>query len=272
MCGVHSMNRISSDDAEIGYTVLGNGPALILLHAFPATHELWLPAAQFLLTRYRVIIPDLRGHGASSAGQGVATMTKHATDVMKICEAQRIERAVFAGISIGGYILFELWRRYRERVAALILCNTRAQPDTPEARAARLRSAEDVLGRGTEPFVESMIPKLLGNTTRETRPDLVDAARRMMLKMLPKSLSQVQQGLAERQDSVPTLKTINVPTLVLAGDEDQIATLSDAELMRSNIPGAQIRVLPRAGHYGIFEQYENAGKLIREFVDTLPRN
>jgi pimeloyl-ACP methyl ester carboxylesterase len=117
-----------------------------------------------------------------------------------------------------------------------------------------------------------MIPKLLGKTTRETRPDLVDAARRMMMKMSPQGLSQVQQGLAERQDSVPTLKTINVPTLVVAGDEDQISPMADAELMRTNIPKAEMRVLPRAGHYAIFEQHENAGKLIRGFVDALPSN
>src|SRR6266478_3135455 len=125
------------------------------------------------------------GTGAvdSQIGEGPATMDKHAADVAKVCDDAGVGRGIFAGVSIGGYTLFEFWRKFRERVSALILCNTKAQADTAEARAARLKSAEDVLKGGPEQFIESMIPKLIGATTRETRPDLVERARNMMKKM-----------------------------------------------------------------------------------------
>jgi 3-oxoadipate enol-lactonase len=262
------MNRIRTGDAEIAYSVSGDGPAVVLLHPFPAHHEFWLPAAQALAPRYRIILPDLRAHGESDAGEGPATMEKHATDLMRVLDDAQVGRAVFGGVSIGGYILLELWRRFRGRVAALALCCTRPQADTPDARTARLKTAEDVLERGTEWFADLMIPKLLGNTTRMARPDVVDNAKRMMLKMSPQDIAQVQQGMAERPDSVPTLKTINVPTLLLLGEEDPIATMADGELMRQHIPGSRLSVIPKAGHFAAWEQPEAVGKLLRQFVDA----
>ena len=261
------MNRIASDDAEVVYKVVGDGPPVVLLHPFPAHHELWLPAAEALASRYRLILPDLRGHGDSEVGQGPATMAKHAADLARICDAEAVGRAVFAGVSIGGYVLFEFWRRYRGRVAGLVLCDTRGQADTAEGRAARLKSAVDVLERGTEQFVESMVPKLFGKTTLETRPDLIAGARKMMLKMLPQDIAEVQKGMAERPDSVATLKTINVPTLVVIGDEDVLSPPADGELIRQNIAGAQMRVISRGGHYAIWEQAAAVGTLVRQFVD-----
>jgi pimeloyl-ACP methyl ester carboxylesterase len=262
------MTRIPSGDAEIAYEVLGSGRPVVLLHAFPAHHALWLPAAQALATRYRVILPDLRGHGESDVGEGPATMEKHAADLARILDHAEVARAPFAGVSIGGYVLFEFWRRYRDRVAALILCNTKAQPDALEARAARLQSTADVLERGTEPFIESMLPKLMGKTTHAARPDLVDGARQMMLKMSPQDIAMVQLGMAERPDSQPTLKAITVPTLVVTGDEDTLTGIPEAELMRQNILGAQMKVVPRAGHFSVWEQPEEAGKLVRQFLDA----
>src|SRR5438270_4616491 len=129
--------EVQSEGAKIFYQVQGSGPALVLLHPFPTNHSFWDSLAPGLSARYRVIIPDLRGHGASSAGDGVATTAQHAADIARICQAENVARAAFAGDSIGGYILFEFWREYRDRVAALVLCGTGAQDDTPETRAVQ---------------------------------------------------------------------------------------------------------------------------------------
>ena len=137
--------QVKSGDAEIAYRVLGEGPPVVLLHPFPANHEFWLPVAQALATRYRIILPDLRGHGDSGVGEGPATMAKHASDIACVMDDADIGRAPLIGVSIGGYALFEFWRRNRGRVAALGLCNTKAPADSAEARAARLRAANDVL-------------------------------------------------------------------------------------------------------------------------------
>jgi len=262
-----SSQRIKSGDAEIVYWTLGDGPAVVLLHPFPAHHEFWLPVAVALGTRYRVILPDLRGHGESGVGEGPATMAKHAADIMHVMDDADVGRAPLIGVSIGGYVLFEFWRQQRGRVAALGLCNAKAPADGAEARGARLAAARDVLERGTEPFLETMIPRLLGKTTRETRPDLVDSALRMMRKMSPGNVAEVQRGMAERPDSVETLKTINVSTLLVTGDEDILTGINEAELMRRHIAGSQLRVIPKAGHYSPWEQPEEAARLLRQFLD-----
>jgi pimeloyl-ACP methyl ester carboxylesterase len=194
-------------------------------------------------------------------------MDKHAADLARVCEDAGIGRAVFAGASIGGYVLFEFWRRFRQRVAGLILCDTRAQADSEEGRAGRLRSAEDVEQRGPEPFLDSMVPKLLGQTTQRNRPDLVAAVRQMMSKMTAAGIAAVQRGMAQRPDSVSTLKTIDVPTLLLVGDEDTLTPITDAELMRSNIAGSRMAVIPRAGHLAAFEQHEEVARTMRRFLE-----
>jgi pimeloyl-ACP methyl ester carboxylesterase len=263
------MEYLRSDDAEIFYEIRGSGPPVVLLHPFPCHHEFWNPVAAALDSRYRLILPDLRGHGDSEIGDGPALMQKHADDVVRVLDAAGVGKAVFVGCSIGGYILFEFWRRHRARVSSLALCDTRPQADTAEGRANRLKAAAAVLEQGIQPFIESMIPKLMGRTTVTTRPDLVDGARTMMRKMSAEDISLVLRGMAERPDSVGDLKSINVPTLIVIGEEDVLSTVADGELMRQNIAGSQLKVVPKAGHYAPWEQPELVGKILRQFLDDV---
>lgn len=257
---------IKSDDAQIVYRVIGEGPPVVLLHPFPANHEFWLPVVDSLSSRYRMLLPDLRGHGDSDAGEGPATMEKHAVDIARVMDDADVGRAVFVGVSIGGYALFRFWQQFRGRVAALALCNTKAPADSPEARAARLQAANEVLERGTELFFQSMIPRLLGKTTREARPDLVEGTLRMMRKMSPEDIAQVQRGMADQADSVNLVKTINVPTLIVTGDEDVLTGVNEAELMQRHISRSQMRVVPKAGHYSAWERPEEVATILREFL------
>jgi pimeloyl-ACP methyl ester carboxylesterase len=263
------MEKTISDGAKIFYDLAGSGPAVVLLHPFPVNHEFWLPITQFLAPRYQLIMPDLRGHGESALGEGPATMAKHANDVARVMTDAGVERAPIAGVSIGGYTIFEFWRRFRDRVTALVLCNTKAQADTPEARNGRLEAAKDVLNRGTEPFFEGMLQKVLGEPTRSSRPDLVEGALRMMRKMSAEDVAGVQRGIAERSDSITTLRTINVPTLIITGDEDRMTGVPEAELMKQNIAGSQMKVIAKAGHYSPWEQPEEAGRIFRAFLDSI---
>ena len=261
------MQRLRSDDAEISYDIRGDGPPVVLLHPFPCDHEFWDPVAAALDSRYRLILPDLRGHGNSEIGEGPALMAKHAADIARVLDAAGIGKAACIGCSIGGYILFEFWRRFRTRVNALAIIDSRPQADTTEARANRLKAAATVLEQGTEPFLDAMIPKLMGRTTVETRPDLVAGARAMMRLMSAEDISLVQRGMAERPDSVADLKSINVPTLIVIGEEDVLSTVADGELMRQNIAGSQLRVIPKAGHYAPWEQPDLVGSALRQFLD-----
>jgi pimeloyl-ACP methyl ester carboxylesterase len=264
--------KITSNDAEVFYEVLGEGPAVVLLHAFPTDHNLWQPVADWLAARYRVILMDLRGHGQSSPGEGPATMDKHAADLARVCDSAIVDKAVFGGVSIGGYVLFEFWRRFRERFSGLILADTRAQTDTEQARMARLQAAETVERHGPDAFLEGMAPKLLGKTTLANRPDLAEALHAMMAKMTVAGIAAVQRGMAARPDSVPTLRTIAVPTLLLFGDEDGLTPVSEGDLMRRDIACSRLQVLPRAGHLAVFEQPDAAHQAIRDFLDHLPRS
>jgi 3-oxoadipate enol-lactonase len=263
------MERVRSDDVEILYEIRGSGPPVVLLHPFPCHHEFWNAVAGALDSRYRLILPDLRGHGDSEIGEGPALMQKHASDVARVLAAAGVGKAAFIGCSIGGYILFEFWRRFRERVTSLALCDTRPQSDTADGRANRLKAAAAVLEQGTEPFIESMIPRLMGRTTVSTRPDLVDGARAMMRKMSAEDICLVLRGMAERPDSVADLKSINVPTLIVIGEEDLLSTVADGELMRQNIAGSELKVVPKAGHYAPWEQPEAVGKVLRQFLDDV---
>jgi len=260
---------LRSDDAEIFYEIRGSGPPVVLLHPFPCHHGFWNPIAAALDSRYQLILPDLRGHGDSEIGEGPALMAKHASDLVRLLDSEGIGRAAFIGCSIGGYILFEFWRRFRARVSSLALCDTRPQTDTAEARGNRLKSAAGVLEQGTEPFIEAMIPKLMGSTTLTARPDLVDGARAMMRKMSPEDISLVLRGMAERPDSIGDLKTINVPTLIVIGEEDVLSTVADGHLMRQSIAGSQLKVIPKAGHYAPLEQPDAVGKILRQYLDSV---
>ena len=265
------MQHLRSDDAEIAYEIRGNGAPVVLLHPFPSHHEFWYPAASAFDSTYRLILPDLRGHGESEIGEGPALMQKHATDIARVLDDAGVGKAIFVGCSIGGYILFEFWRRFRSRVTALALCDTRPQADNAEARSNRLKAAATVLEQGTEQFLDSMIPKFIGRTTISTRPDLVEGARVMMRQMSPEDISLVQQGMAARPDSVADLKTIDVPTMIVIGEEDTFSTVADGELMRQNIAGSQLKVIPKAGHYAPWEQPEAVGAILRRFLDDVSR-
>jgi pimeloyl-ACP methyl ester carboxylesterase len=195
-------------------------------------------------------------------------MAKHAQDLAAICRNEGISKAVFGGTSIGGYILFEFWRQFRERVSGMILCNTRATPDTDEARAGRLKSIADIEKRGPGPFLDESIEKLVGEATRKNRPDIVAGARRTMRHSTIAGLSAALRGMAERPDSVPTLATIDVPTLILASDEDT-TPFSEASLMQQKIQTSQLVKLTGAGHYAIFEKPAETVKVMRKFLDAV---
>lgn len=260
---------VRSDDADIFYMVQGNGPPVVLLHPFPANHRFWLPVVEQLSSRYKFIIPDLRGLGNSTIGDGPALMGKHAEDIRRVCDDAGVSKPVFIGVSIGGYILFEFWRRTRERVGALVLSNTKAAADTPEGRKTRLESADQVQQRGPEFFIDAQLPKLIGETTRRNRPDIVDEARKIMMVSTAKGIATIQLGMAERPDSTPALATIDVPTLFVGGTDDVITPPDEIERMHKAVRGSQKRIIGGAGHFTAFERPEEYAAVLREYLGSV---
>src|SRR6266568_274381 len=206
---------LRSDGVDLFYEVRGEGPDVVMLHPFPSDHNFWLPLSQHLESRFRLVLPDLRGLGLSGVGDGATTMTKLAGDLLRLCDELKIGRAVFVGCSVGGYTLFEFWRRSRERVKALVIMDSRAGADTEEGRAARLKNAEETLQKGPAWAIEQIMPKLLSPITMSSRLDVVEAAKKTMSQARVAGMAAMQRGMAARADSLDLLPQIEVPTLVL---------------------------------------------------------
>jgi len=258
---------VRCDDADIFYELRGQGPDVVLLHPYPSDHHYWHPLAPHLESRFRLVLPDLRGLGRSGMGDGPTTMPKLASDLLGLCDALRIGRAVFVGCSAGGYALFEFWRRSRERVKALVLMDTKASLDTDEVRLGRLKNAEEVLKNGPLWGIEQMLPRLLSPATMSSRPDIVEQAMQTMRQCSAVGMAAMQLGMAERVDSRPTLDEIDVPTLVLGGEDDAPSPVSELEAMARGIRDAELKIVPRAGHFAAFEQPEEVGRLMRDFLE-----
>jgi pimeloyl-ACP methyl ester carboxylesterase len=258
--------QVRSNDTDIVYSVQGDGAPVVLLHPFPLNHRFWLPVAERLSPHYKMIMPDLRGLGESRPGDGPATMEKHAGDLSRLCDDARVGKAVFVGVSIGGYILFEFWRRFRERVMALGFCNTRAGADTDEGRKGRLDSAKQIEERGTEQFIDGLLPKLVGETALRNRPDIVAEARRMALASTAMGIVANLLGMAARPDSMPTLATISVPTLCIGGTEDIPSPTAEIERIHRGIRESKLKVIQQAGHFAALEKAEEFAEVLREFL------
>lgn len=254
---------------ELAYDVRGDGPAVLLLHAFPLNLAMWEPQAAALRDRYRVVRFDARGFGGSPPGDGLLTMERVADDAVALLDHLGLGQAAVAGVSMGGYAALALVRRHPQRLRALVLADTRAGADGDEARRARAEQAERVKREGPAFLVEAMAGKLLGRTSLEQRPDVVARVREMMQQASARGITDALAGLAARADSTPTLREVRVPTLVVVGAEDALTPLAEAETLHRGIAGSRLEVVPAAGHLASFENPGPFNAALRAFLDGL---
>lgn len=258
--------RLTVDGCEIAYAVSGEGPPLVLLHAFPLGLSMWEAQAAALAASHRVIRFDARGFGASGPSAGPLTMERIADDAAALFDALGVERAVVGGCSMGGYAALAFARRHPERLRALYLQDTRAGADGEEARAGRLALAARVVAEGASVAADAFLPKLLGETTRRERPALVAELRERILATPARAIADALHGLAARSDSRPTLAGLRVPTLVLVGDEDVLTPPAESEAIASAVRAARLVVVPRAGHLANLEQPEAVNTALASFL------
>jgi 3-oxoadipate enol-lactonase len=254
---------------NIDYSDQGSGTPLVFLHAFPLNRAMWRPQLAGLSGRFRTIALDLRGHGASDAPLWRFSLEDYADDVRGLLDHVSIERAVLIGLSMGGYVSFAFYRKFPERVRALVLADTRAQGDSEEGRAARFSLAQTAYRQGQAAVAEIMIPKLLGATSLQTRPDLVREVRHMIEANQVSGTIVDCMAMAGRQDSVPLLPRVNCPVLVLVGEEDYTTPMADAQLIAQHVAGARLVTIPGAGHLSNVEQPERFNKAVGDFVEGL---
>jgi 3-oxoadipate enol-lactonase len=258
--------KATIDGAAIEYDARGEGPAVLLLHAFPLSLSMWDAQADALAATHRVVRFDARGFGGSALGDGPLTMERIADDGAALLDHLGIEKAVVGGCSMGGYAAFAFVRRHPQRLAALVLQDTRAGADSPDARANRATLAAKVLAEGASAAAEAFLPKLLGETTHRERQALVASVRERILATPPQGIVNALHGLAARADSRETLPTIAAPTLVLVGAEDALTPPAEAATMAAAIPRARLDVIPGAGHLANLEDPGAFNAALRAFL------
>jgi pimeloyl-ACP methyl ester carboxylesterase len=240
---------------ELHHHDVGEGPPLVLLHAFPLPAAMWLDVAGGLAGRYRVIAPDQRGWGGSPLGDGPPSLDAAAGDVAALLDRLGLDRVVLGGLSMGGYVAMAFARRYPERLRGLVLADTKATADTPAAAENRERIARTAEETGSgDVLLESVLPALVGATTRAERPMVYEQVRELVLAAPPAAVAWAQRAMAARPDSFDTLRAVAVPALVLVGDEDTLATPADAAAMAAALPDATLVTVPGSGHLTAMER------------------
>jgi 3-oxoadipate enol-lactonase len=245
--------KATIDGAEIAYDDHGSGLAVLLFHAFPLGLSMWDAQVTALSETRRVVRFDARGFGGSATGDSPLTMERIADDGAALLDVLGIEKAVVGGCSMGGYAAFAFVRRHPQRLAGLVLQDTRAGADPADAKAFRATLAAKVLAEGASAAAEAFLPKLVGGTTHREQPDLVASLRERILGASPQGIANALHGLAARADSRETLPAIAVPTLVLVGAEDVLTPPAEATTMAAAIPRARLDVILRAGHLANLE-------------------
>jgi len=247
-----------------------NKPAILFIHGFPFDREMWRPQFEWLLD-WHCVAPNLRGAGTAVAplSPDAYSMHTYAQDLIGVLDQQRIERVVVCGLSMGGYITFELLRQVPNRLRALVLCNTKSAADTSDGKRGRDALAEKARARGTSAVAEELVSKLLARQTREEHPDIVREVSEMIERQPVAGVVGALHALRDRPDSTPLLGRIQVPVLVIAGEDDQITPQAGMQEMAHAIPNAEFVIIGAAGHLTPVEQPGAVNAAIETFLEKL---
>lgn len=248
------------NNTNIAYDDHGIGQPVLFLHAFPLNRSMWEYEITSLLreegNRFRLVSLDWRGFGESEIISEISTMELLAGDVAGLVDLLGIQQAILCGLSMGGYVAFAFLRKYPQRVAGLILADTRPGADTPEGRANREHVARLAETQGAGAIADHQVPLLLSEYTRHYHPEVEIRVRQMIEAATPQGIAAASRGMAQRADSTDLLAGITCPTLVIAGEHDALIPPDLAQGYASKIPGAQFAAIPNAGHLSNLEQPE----------------
>lgn len=244
---------------------------LVLIHAFPLSADMWLPQLARVPLGWRFIAPDLRGfRGMGLAYEDAqlanASVDDYAGDLLELMDHLDLKRAAVAGLSMGGYVAMALAARAPQRVSHLILADTRMTADTEAQREGRDAMRAMVEREGPASVATQMLPKLLGASTQRDQPDLSGAVRMLIESNRTEAVAGAIGALKSRPDRTAALGAVQVPTLVICGAEDTLTPPADSEAMAATIPGAQLVMIPNAGHLSNLEQPNAFNEALRLFL------
>lgn len=252
---------------ELGYTDEGSGDVLVLLHGFPLNRTMWKHQISEFAKTHRVIAPDLRGHGESSVTSGTVTMSNMANDVTQLLDHLNVDQPIsLGGLSMGGYVAWEFWLQFPQRLRHLLLFDTRAVADTETVARARQMMAAQVVSAGASMAADAMLPKFVSPSTKENKSPLVDSVNAMILATDPEAIAATQRGMAERRDMTELLPRITTPTLVVCGEHDEISPVREMQGFAQVMPHAQFVEIAAAGHLAPLEQPAAVNMAVRNFL------
>jgi 3-oxoadipate enol-lactonase len=252
---------------EVGEARANN--VIVWLHAFPVTSDLWRPQLETPRSGWRQLAPDLAGFGGSDDHRGPPTIEDFAGDVDSLLDELSCGGVVIGGLSMGGYAAFAQLRVAPERIRGLILADTRAGADSPEARAGRETLLATIADRGPTGVADAMLPKLLGETTRTRRPTVCAEVRRLIERQTAEGLRRAVVRLRDRPDAERQLRGIAVPTLVIVGEEDEVTPVAEARRLAAAIPGAALATIAEAGHLSNLENPDSFNAAVAPWLAGL---
>jgi len=260
------MSTVRIAGALLAYEVRGQGPPLLLLHAFPLGMAMWDDQARVLSSDFTVVRFDCRGFGGSPPGEGLLTMERIADDGAALLDHLGLPAATVCGVSMGGYAALAFVRRHPTRLLGLVLADTKSSADTAPARATRAEQAEKVRREGTPAIADAFLPRLVGKTTHAERPQVVARLREIILANPARGITDALAGLAARADSTPTLREIRVAALVVCGEEDVLTPPAESEAMQAAIRGSRLELIPKAGHLASVEAPGEFNRVVTDFL------
>ena len=254
---------------NLAYLDEGRGDPIILVHGFPLDGTMWDDQVRALSGNHRVIVPDLRGHGTSEPISGPYSMDMLADDLNGLLDHLNVDEVTLGGFSMGGYVAFAFYRKYKKRVNAMILAGTRPQPDSATAAKGRESMAQRAESEGQDTIAAALLPRLLTSETLEDRSDIVARVRGMLTKVSIQGMAGDLRAMAARIDSTETLGQITVPSLVIVGEEDTLTPPTDSEMMAREIPDASLQIIPGGGHLVNIENPDTYNFQLLAFLESL---
>jgi pimeloyl-ACP methyl ester carboxylesterase len=241
--------------------------SLVLIHAFPLNARMFEAQLGLAERGWRVIAPQLRGFDGGGSDGGASSVDDYAGDVIDLLDTLHIDEAVIGGVSMGGYVAFAMFRHAPRYFHAILLADTKAPADTPEAVEGRKKMLRLVEEKGAAGVADEMIPKLLGETTRRTRQEVVERVRSLIVSNSSDAIAGAVRALMTRPDSTPLLATIHCPALIVVGEEDAVTPKAAAEEMHRGIAGSRMKVIPGAGHLTNLEDPNAFNAALADFLE-----
>ncbi|GIU81135.1 MAG: alpha/beta fold hydrolase [Acidobacteria bacterium] len=238
----------------------------VFLHAFPLDREMWQPQVEALKEKMQVILIDLPGFGKSLPIKNLS-MEFMASEVIRTLDSLKIEKAIFVGLSMGGYVIFNLYRLFPQRVSAMVLCDTTPASDSEERKSMRFELIEQIKSQGVEVLAQQMLPNLVSKHTALNNTLLMEWLRQKFLNVNPEAAVSALKAMADRKDHTEWISNINVPTLLIFGEEDKVTNIEMAEKMNSVIANSSLVRIANAGHYSNLENPEGFNSALIGFIE-----